>query len=170
MGETILCDNLDYNFFHRARSQLQRFPVASFNLCQRFLLNYRHEGPVELSLQDQIKLLNCFEPKFVHFPYVRGPSTWNRMSTKQGVLDDRIEEVLLMQARQQTLALTLNRQGHRFGKNTVKHSRQTGQSIRSLKSQFVSMGFLRLLYRDRLKISVAWNAYNACSGTVTVDL
>ncbi len=119
-----------------------------------------------LTLPEQLMILNCLEPKFVHFPYVQGGLTWNSKSIKQGVLDRAIDDVLLMQSRHTNLSHSKVRvSSHSFGRNSINHgNNNTNTSLLSLRSQFVCLGFLRILVRNQSQVSVVWNGYDACSG------
>jgi hypothetical protein len=153
--------NLDPQFFHNAHAKVLKAPFT-FNLCRQFLRQHQNREQ-KLSLQQQLNLLNCLEPKYVHFPCIQGEFSWDVMSIKHGVLENSLEDNLRMQSNQRQLSLPKPRGvGGHSGRNSSNHA--TNRSLESLKSQFVARGFLRLLFRDSIRLCVVWNGYDACSG------
>jgi len=163
-GDITLSHNINSTFFDRVENAFKLHPPTSFNLCRNFLRLHISGKHSNLSLSEQLKLLNCLEPKFIHFPYIQGGLTWNSKSIKQGVLDHAIDDVMLMQSRHTNLSHSKVRENaHSLGRNFTNHGK-SNTSLSSLKSQFVCIGFLRLLVRNQSQVSVVWNGYDASSG------
>ena len=159
-GEHKSCFNISSSFVDSIKDGMMA--QQKFNLCQAFVPSFLNR---DLTLQDQFTLLNCMEPKFVHFPYVKGPLSWNSMSLKHGLLENCLDEIRSMQSQHNVTKYKHFRKGSHHGSNHRSHHPSLQRScFVELKSQFVSRGFFRVLIRDSTRLSVVWNAYDPCSG------
>jgi len=164
-GTLFECLNMEPTFFERIYKEFRKAPRISFNLCHKFWVSYRNTH--DLLLSEQLSLVNSLEPKFIHFPFTKDGHDWHFKSTKQAILDDNFELVRTFQLRHaQNIPTTRKRKpstngSARFNRSTIPHT----ASLESLKLQFIAKGFFRVIQRDKMRLTVVWNAYDACSGT-----
>jgi hypothetical protein len=156
--------NMETAFFQRMYQEFRQSPPISFNLCHKFWVSYRNTR--DLLLPEQLSLVNSLEPKFIHFPFTKDGHDWHSKSTKQAILDDNLELIRTFQlhhsqhmptTRKRKPSTNLSAHSHR---SAIPHS----ASLESLKRQFIAKGFCRVIHRDKMRITVIWNAYDACSG------
>ena len=158
------CLNMEPLFFERVHQQFRKSPPISFNLCNKFWASYRSNRDLQLS--EQLSLINSLEPKFIHFPFTKDGYDWHSKSAKQAILDDNYELVQTFQLRHTQHTSTPRKRksssvhAARSHRSAIAHT----ASLESLKHQFIAKGFCRLIHRDKMRITVVWNAYDACSG------
>jgi hypothetical protein len=165
------CTNMDPNFVIRTKQSLTPTPRSRFNLCTKFWMSCHL--PPTLTMKQQLQLVNCIEPKFIHFPYSKSGVTWDTMSTKHAIIHDNLALTLAARSSEKSLAAVNSRarmpQRQRGVRPSALAKPLRFSSIESLKSQFVSAGFFRVVFRDAVRVSVVWNAYDACTGIFALN-